>query len=495
MSSDLPLLKNFIGNQAQAASSTSTLAVTTPHTGETIAYVPLSTSADMAQAVESAKAAFPKWSSLTFKARSAYLLALYNELKSHTDELADLVVREHGKNKTEAIGDVSKGLETLEYALSLPQLVQGKNEYVSSGILCRDERVALGVVGGIVPFNFPFMVPFWAIPIALGMGNTYVLKPSEKVPLTMTRVAELAKPILPAGVLNIVHGDKDAAAALLEHPDVAAVTFVGTSAIAEQVHWRGTRLNKRVLALGGAKNCLVALPDCDIELTAQDVVNSFTGCAGERCMAASVLLVVGDQPELIRRIVAKASQLKPGSDSDARAMGPVIDQQAVDRICSAISGAETEGAQILLDGRISEAFSAQSQMSGGFWVGPTVIRQNSANDTAMHFEIFGPVLSILQVASADEALRVENANTYGNAACVYTQSGGAAEYFSQRFQAAMIGVNIGVPVPREPFSFGGINRSKFGFGDITGDGGIEFFSYRRKITTKWAAAKEASWMS
>ncbi|KAJ1935478.1 aldehyde dehydrogenase (NADP(+)) ald6, partial [Linderina macrospora] len=452
MSHDLPLLKNFIGNQAQAASSPSTLAVTTPHTGETIAYVPLSTAADVDQAVASAKAAFPQWSSLTYKARTVYLLALYNELKSHLDELSDLVVREHGKNKTEAIGDISKGLETLEYALSLPQIAQGKNEYVSTGILCRDERVPLGVVGGIVPFNFPFMVPFWAIPIALGMGNTYVLKPSEKVPLTMTRVAELAQGILPPGVLNIVHGGKDAAAALVEHPGVVALTFVGTSAIAEQVYWRGTRLNKRVLALGGAKNCLVALPDCDVELTAQDVVNSFTGCAGERCMAASVLLVVGDQPELISQIVSKASQLKPGSDSDARAMGPVIDQQAVDRINEAVAGAAAEGAEILLDGRASGAFGVQKQETGGFWVGPSVIRHTSADDTAMHFEIFGPVLSILQVASAEEALAVENGNAYGNAACVYTQSGAAAEHFSQRFQAAMIGVNIGVPVPREPFS-------------------------------------------
>ncbi|KAJ1827256.1 aldehyde dehydrogenase (NADP(+)) ald6 [Coemansia sp. RSA 2599] len=502
VASDVPTLKNFIDNKAVAPvapssekeGSMGTLAVTTPHTGETIATVPLSTEADVDMAVASAKAAFPGWSSLTYKARAAKLLALYNALSSSMDELADLIVKEHGKTRVEAQGDVSKGLETLEYALSLPQLAQGRIEYVSGGVQCRDERVALGVVGGIVPFNFPFMVPFWTIPLALGMGNTYVLKPSEKVPLTMTRVAEIAASVLPPGVLNIVHGDRRAASALLEHPGISALAFVGTSEIAEAVYLRGTTLGKRVLALGGAKNHLVALPDCDVEMTAQDVVNSFTGCAGERCMAASVLLVVGEQPELIRRIVEKAGALVPGSQVGA--MGPVIDGAAVDRIESAIAHAESvDGATLLLDGRRSPGFCERRQSSGGFWIGPTVIQQVKSTDHAMHFEIFGPVLSILHCSDADEALAVENANRYGNAACVYTSSGAAAEYFSQRFAAAMVGVNIGVPVPREPFSFGGIGRSRFGYGDITGDAAIEFFSYRRKVTTKWAEAKEKSWMS
>ncbi|KAJ2162830.1 aldehyde dehydrogenase (NADP(+)) ald6 [Coemansia sp. RSA 552] len=495
-SEPVPVLCNFVDNAAVAAAAGSpeTLAVTTPHTGATIARVPLSTAADVDAAVASAKAAFPGWSALTFKARAAYLLRLYNVLSAHLDELADMVVREHGKNKAEALGDVGKGLETLEYAISLPQIAQGRVEYVSGGVQCRDERVPLGVVGSIVPFNFPFMVPFWTIPIAVGMGNTYVLKPSEKVPMTMTRVAELAASVLPPGVLNIVHGGRTAASALLEHPDVCAMSFVGTSAVAQQIHLRGTQLGKRVLALGGAKNHLVALPDCDIELTAQDVVNSFTGCAGERCMAASVLLVVGEQPELLERIVEKTRALVPGHEG-ARSMGPVIDQVAVDRIEGAIGRAvESDHAKLLVDGRASPEFVAKRE-TGGFWTGPTVLKHKCSTDHAMHFEIFGPVLSILHCADADEALRIENANEYGNAACVYTTSGAAAEYFSQRFQAAMIGVNIGVPVPREPFSFGGINRSKFGTSDITGDGGIEFFSYRRKVTTKWAAPSEHSWMS
>ncbi|KAJ1961861.1 aldehyde dehydrogenase (NADP(+)) ald6, partial [Dipsacomyces acuminosporus] len=238
-------LRNFVANGPSDASTKETLPVTSPHTGVVLAHIPLSTAEDVALGVAAAKKAFPAWSRLTFKARASYLLSLYNTLRAHMDELAELVVAEHGKNKTEALGDVSKGLETLEYAISLPQIAQGKVEYVSGGVQCRDERVALGVVGGIVPFNFPFMVPFWTIPIALGMGNTFVLKPSEKVPMTMTRVAELSAQVLPPGVLNIVHGDKRAASALLEHPDVAALTFVGTSAVAELIHKRGVELGKR----------------------------------------------------------------------------------------------------------------------------------------------------------------------------------------------------------------------------------------------------------
>ncbi|KAJ1879630.1 aldehyde dehydrogenase (NADP(+)) ald6 [Coemansia sp. RSA 1722] len=491
----VPTLQNFIDNKPAAPlSSAKTLAVTTPHTGETIAYVPLSTDADVNAAVQSAKAAFPAWSSLTFKARANKLLSLYNALSSHSDELVQLIVREHGKTHVEAAGDVSKGLETLEYALSLPQLAQGHVAYVSGNVQCRDERVPIGVVASIVPFNFPFMVPFWTIPLALGMGNTYVLKPSEKVPLTMTRVAEIASTILPPGVLSLVHGDRNAATALAEHPDVNALAFVGTSEVAEKVYVRGSGMGKRVVALGGAKNHLVAMPDCNIEMTAQDVVNSFTGCAGERCMAASVLLVVGEQPELIRLIVEKASKLVPGSDVGS--MGPVIDSAAITRIEAAIAHAQTvDNAAILLDGRQIPGFANKRQSTGGFWIGPTVIQQKSRTDHAMHSEIFGPVLSILQCDSADDALMVENANKHGNAACVYTGSGAVAEYFSQRFTAAMVGVNIGVPVPREPFSFGGIGQSRFGYGDITGDAAIEFFTYRRKITTKWAEAKEKSWMS
>ncbi|KAJ2557739.1 aldehyde dehydrogenase (NADP(+)) ald6 [Coemansia sp. RSA 1933] len=489
-------LSNFYGNSfVKPLAAVETLAVVGPHDGKTIAHVPLCSAADVDAAVAAAGAAFPAWSGLTFKARAAHLLALYNDLMAHKDELVDLIVREHGKTRVEAAGDLLKGLETLEYAVGVPVLARGAVEAVSTGIQCRDERVALGVVAGIVPFNFPFMVPFWSIPIALAMGNTYVLKPSEKVPMTMTRVAELASRLLPPGVLNIVHGDRTAAQALVRHTDVRALAFVGTSDVARAIHVEGSALGKRVLALGGAKNHLVALPDCNVEMTAQDIVSSFTGCAGQRCMAASVLLIVGDQPELLSRIVDKARALVPGSDG-AHAMGPVIDRHAIDRIEASIAHAATaDGAQLLLDGRSSQVFSERRRETSGFWIGPTVMLHKAPSDAAMHFEIFGPVLSVLRCDTVDHALAIENANEYGNAACVYTSSGSSADYCARNFQAAMIGVNIGVPVPREPFSFGGINRSRFGSGDITGDGGIEFFSYRRKVTTKWAPPQDASWMS
>lgn len=313
-----------------------------------------------------------------------------------------------------------------------------------------------------------------------------VLKPSEKVPLTLTRVAELAATVFPPGVLNLVHGDKDAALALALHPLVRAVTFVGTTAVARSLSRLCRQKDKRVLALGGAKNYLVAAPDCDLEMTSQDVVNSFSGCSGQRCMAASVLLTIGEQNELLEKIVKKAAALVPGSGP--REIGPVISEESRDRIIDYIIDAEKNGAKVLLDGR---SWAGQR----GFWVGPTIIQHSDSSNRALHEEIFGPVLSILQCNSAKEAIELENAIDYGNAACIYTQSGATAEWFTKRFTSGMMGVNIGVPVPREPFSFGGMGASKFGDVDITGDGGIEFFTTRKKVTTKWGIPAEQSWLS
>ncbi|KAJ2825644.1 hypothetical protein GGI24_003105 [Coemansia furcata] len=489
-------LCNFVNNQAAPVTGNETLDVTAPHTGQIIAHVPLSSSDDVDVAVAAAAKAWPAWAALTVNARSAKMMALHGLLTAHTAELVDLIVSEHGKTRAEAMGDVGKGLETLAYAAGAGAVGAGHATYVSGGVLCRMDRAPLGVVASIVPFNFPFMVPFWTLPLALAMGNTCVLKPSEKVPLTMTRVAELAASVLPPGVLNLVHGSGAVAQALIDHPGVAAVTFVGSSPVAESVHARATAGGKRVLALGGAKNHLVALPDCDLEMTARDIVASFTGCAGQRCMAASVLLVVGEQPALIARVVELASALVPGSDGPL-AMGPVIDATAVARIEAAVRNAAAEsGADILLDGHApTTQFAVRQAEKGGFWVGPSVIRHHSPDDRALHEEIFGPVLSVLHCADAHEALAIENASAFGNAACVYTASGAAAEFFAQRFAAAMIGVNVGVPVPREPFSFGGCKRSRFGSSDITGDAAIEFFSTRRKITTKWSVPTDQSWMS
>jgi malonate-semialdehyde dehydrogenase (acetylating) / methylmalonate-semialdehyde dehydrogenase len=370
----------------------------------------------------------------------------------------------------------------VEWSTSLPQLAAGKILEVSRGITCYDSRAPLGVVAAIVPFNFPFMVPMWTIPISLVMGNCVVLKPSEKVPLTMTRVADLlVEAGVPAGVFQIVHGAVDVVTSLCEHPDISAVTFVGSSKVAEIVANKCHLTNKRVLALGGAKNHLIALQDCDVGMTTRDIVASFAGCCGQRCMAASVLIVVGDNKELINEIVQTAGKLLPGQA--AGQVGPVIDDIAKARIIRYIAEAEASGAKILLDGR------SWADRQPGYWIGPTVILHNSASESAMQDEIFGPVLSILQVNNWDEALAIENANPHGNAACIYTERGAHAEYFVKRFRTAMIGVNIGIPVPREPFSFGGLygTKSKFGDFDVTGDGAMEFFSNRIKVTSKWSA--------
>ncbi|KNE71096.1 methylmalonate-semialdehyde dehydrogenase (acylating) [Allomyces macrogynus ATCC 38327] len=482
------VLANYIaGARTAPAAGTPTMPVTTPHSGAVIAHVPLSSASDVRQAVEAAAAAFPAWSARTVKDRVQIVLRYHHLVASkYADELADLIVKEHGKTKAEALAEVAKGNETVEYACALPELVSGRIQEVSRGVLCQDRRVPLGVVATIVPFNFPFMVPHWTLPIALALGNTVVLKPSEKVPLTMTRAAEIwAEAGLPAGVLNLVHGTAETVMALVDAPQVQVVTFVGTSRVAEIVHQRACALNKRVLALGGAKNHLVAVPDCNVTMAAQDIVNSFCGCSGQRCMAASVLLVVGDQPALIDAVVAKARALTE------REVGPVIDAASVARIRGYIDDAEkAPGVKVLLDGR-----EWTQRLAPGTFVGPTILLHTNPADRALHDEIFGPVLSILQVPDLATAITIENANPYGNAACIYTSSGHVAEQCAARFQAGMVGVNIGVPVPREPFSFGGWGASRFGDLDITGEGAVELFTHKKKVTSKWTVPAERSWLN
>lgn len=427
------------------------------------------------------------------------MLKFHSLVKQNSQELAELIVAENGKNITEALADVAKGNETVEYACSLPQLAQGRQLQVSSAVSCQDRRDPLGVIASIVPFNFPFMVPMWTLPIALVMGNTVVLKPSEKVPLTMWRVMDLLKEAgLPDGVVNVVNGGRECVEALIDHPDVRAITFVGSSPVAKLVKERCNNLHKRCVALGGAKNHLVALKDCDLEDTARDVVVSSAGCAGQRCMAASVLLLIAEQEgeagsgsesgfndRIMETIIEKASTLEKGTGPGQ--LGPVIDQASYNKIHKYVNEAEANGAKILLDGRKW----ATSVEEGGCWVGPTIIMHSSKDDAAIKEEIFGPVLSVYVAKSWLEAMEIENSNPFGNAACIYTSSGGNAEWFTRRFRASMLGVNVGIPVPREPFSFGGLygTRSKYGDMDITGDGAMEFFSNRIKVTTKWIVPK------
>ncbi|KAF9299909.1 hypothetical protein BGZ74_008508 [Mortierella antarctica] len=410
---DQPRIQNWINGQfvAPTASSSSAeamqyLPVTSPYTAKIIGHVPLSTAADVAEAVAAAKKAFPVWSGRTIKERAAILIRFHVLMTKHADLLADMVVLEHGKNKAEALVSVSRGQELVEYALSLPHVTQGKILEVSRGITCYDTRIR----------------------------NTMVLKPSEKVPFTMTKVVELLKEAgLPDGVVNLVNGTAETVNALIDHPDVKAVTFAGTSKIAEIIAQRCHRLNKRVLALGGAKNHTIAAPDCDIELTSTDVVESFSGCSGESCMAPTVLLTIGHQQDLIDKIVSKSAALRPGS-LDGQ-MGPVIDQVSLDNITRYINEAEVSGARILVDGR---RWTKSHQE--GFWVGPSVILHTNKQDAALHEEVFGPVLSILQVETAEEAIAIENANPYGNGAGIYTNSGATADFFIRRFNSGMCGI-------------------------------------------------------
>eukprot|EP01062_Namystynia_karyoxenos_P020410 TRINITY_DN17732_c0_g1_i1.p1 TRINITY_DN17732_c0_g1~~TRINITY_DN17732_c0_g1_i1.p1 ORF type:complete len:534 (+),score=197.43 TRINITY_DN17732_c0_g1_i1:109-1602(+) len=488
----VPKCDNYIAGEFRAPSSGQYVDVTAPADGSVCARCAVSTAADVDAAVQAAKKAFVEWSTVwTIKRRALALMKFHELIVEHEEELARSVVLEHGKCISEARASIQKGNETVEYACSLPQLVQGRILEVSRGVTCQDSKEPLGVVAHIVPFNFPLMVPMWTLPIAIGMGNCAVLKPSEKVPMTLTlKVTELLKKAgIPDGVVNIVNGTVDAVNALCDHPEIQALTFVGSSKVAEIVEDRCHKSvnRKRVIALGGAKNHMVAMPDADVGMTATDVTASFTGTAGQRCMAATVLVTVGQADKLVEAIVAKAGALKPGQGPGE--IGPVIDAASQKRILGYIDQAEQSGAKILLDGR------SWAQRPQGWWVGPTVIAHSNRADPALHDEIFGPVLSVIVAESREDAIEIENACQYGNAACIYTSSGAHAEWFCKRFTANMLGVNIGVPVPREPFSFGGMGKSKFGQGgDITGEGAIEFFSRRRKITTKWVPPVHRTWM-
>ncbi len=465
----------------------SRLDVHDPATGDVIARTPLSPPTAVEAAVKAARAAFPEWSARPIRERVQVLYRYRTLLEQHLDELSALIVMEHGKVMTEARAEVLKAIELTEFACSLPQLATGEILEVSSGVECRTERVPLGVVASIVPFNFPSMVPHWTIPNALALGNCFILKPSELVPLSAGRIAELlALAGLPAGVFNVVHGGRETGEALCDHPGIAALTFVGSTRAAQQVYRRGTASLKRVLALGGAKNHLIVVPDAEPEMTAANVAASMSGCTGQRCMAASVMVAVADTGDIVDRVVNHARQLVPG-----QTLGPVITREARDRIVRYITEAEEAGAHVLLDGR---GVSVPGR-EGGFYVGATVLDRVTADMRIAREEVFGPVLAIIRTESLDDALAIESDSPFGNAAAVYTERGATARYVAGRATAGMIGVNVGVPVPREPFGFGGWGDSAFGVGDITGRGSIEFWTRTRKVTTKWNREAGTNWMA
>jgi malonate-semialdehyde dehydrogenase (acetylating)/methylmalonate-semialdehyde dehydrogenase len=478
---------NFIGGKKVHPATGASLPVTDPSTGGVIAQVPLSTSKDVDAAVLAAKGALPGWSGLPIKERVQVFFRYKTLLERHMKELAELITLENGKIAGEAVAEVEKSIEVTEFACSMPQLMGGEILEVSRGVECRIDRHPVGVVASITPFNFPTMVPNWTIPNALVLGNVMILKPSEMVPLSSIRIADLlAEAGLPDGVFNIVHGAQEVVESICDHPAIDAITFVGSTRVAKIIYRRGSANLKRVVCLGGAKNHLIVLPDAHVEMAASNIAASMSGCAGQRCMAASAMVAVGPVEHIIERLCVEARKIIPGTN-----LGPVISRQAKERIEGYISGAEKDGATILVDGRGATVAGRE----GGFWVGPTVIDHVRPDMKIAQEEVFGPVLSIMRTKSVEEALKIENANPYGNAASVFTQSGGLARKVIEGASAGMIGVNIGVPVPREPFSFGGWNESKFGACDITGKSSIEFFTKPKKTTIKWNPEAQVNWMS
>jgi malonate-semialdehyde dehydrogenase (acetylating)/methylmalonate-semialdehyde dehydrogenase len=477
---------NYIGEELIEGGSEK-LDVLSPIDGSKISEVFLSTSKAIDKAVKAAKEAFPPWSNTPIKERVQVFFKYKRLLEKNMDELTKLVQEENGKTYDEAQAEVLKSAELTEFACSMPQLISGELLEVSKGVECRIENYPVGVVASISPFNFPNMVPNWTIPNALVLGNTMILKPSELVPLSANRIAELLKEAgLPTGIFNVVHGTKDAVEAICDHPGIDAISFVGSTKVAKIVYKRATSNLKRVLALGGAKNHLIVLPDANVAMTASNVASSMTGCAGQRCMAAAAMVGVGNVDHIIDQLCEEARKIIPGKN-----LGAIISAKAKERIENYISEAERDGAKILIDGRNYVVEGKEN----GFYVGPTVIDYVRPEMKIAKEEVFGPVLSILRTETLDEAISIENSSNYGNAAAVFTQSGGLARYVSERASAGMIGVNIGVPVPREPFSFGGWNDSRFGVGDITGKSSIGFWSKQKKITTKWNPEAQVNWMS
>jgi malonate-semialdehyde dehydrogenase (acetylating)/methylmalonate-semialdehyde dehydrogenase len=469
------------------ATSNNFMDVISPVDGDVISRVHLSSKNDLDLAVQAAKKAFPAWKNTTTKNRVQIMFRYKALLERDIDLLTDLIVEENGKLASEARAEIEKAIEIVEFASAMPQITTGETLEVSRGVECSSKREPLGVVASIAPLNFPMMVPHWTIPNCIALGNTMIFKPSEQVPVSSLHIAKLLKEAgLPDGVFNVVQGDKEVVEAICDHKDIKAVSFVGSTAIAKVVYIKASANLKRVLALGGAKNHVIVMPDAHLEMTASNVVASMSGCAGQRCMAASALVAVGAVDHIIDKIVEVAKTIIPGEN-----LGAIVTAQSKERIERYITEAESAGAKIILDGRNAVVAGKE----GGFYVGPTIIDHVTPDMAIAKEEVFGPVLSIMRVANISEAIEVENGSNYGNGAAVFTQSGAIAKEVSEKLEAGMIGINIGVPVPREPFAFGGINDSKFGVGDITGKSSIEFWTQTRKVTSKWNPEASINWMS
>ncbi len=483
---------HWIEGKPATGASTRTSPVWNPATGEQQAQVLLASAADVDTAVRSARAAFATWGQSSLAQRTKVLFAFRELVAARMDDLAAMISDEHGKVLSDARGEVQRGLEVVEFACGIPSLLRGGfSDQVSAGVDVHSFRQPLGVCAGITPFNFPAMVPMWMHPVAIACGNTFVLKPSERDPSVSLLVAQLwAEAGLPDGVFTVVHGDREAVDALLDHPDVASVSFVGSTPVARYIHGRGTANGKRVQALGGAKNHAVVLPDAPLDFAADHLVAAAFGSAGERCMAVSAAVAVGGAAdELVAAVSekARATRVGPGRDPDSE-MGPVITAAARDRIVGLIGTGEEQGATLAVDGRGLTVPGHER----GFFVGPTVIDHVTRAMDVYTEEIFGPVLSVVRADSVDEAIALINANPYGNGTAIFTSSGEAARRFQRGVDVGMIGINVPIPVPMAYYSFGGWKDSLFGQSPIHGPEGVAFHTRAKVVTSRWPRAAASS---
>jgi malonate-semialdehyde dehydrogenase (acetylating)/methylmalonate-semialdehyde dehydrogenase len=477
-------IPHWIGGARREGAGGRTAPVTDPATGEVTGEVALASAEEVDAAVAAAAAAFPAWRDTSLTRRSAIVFRFRELLNARKPELAEIITAEHGKVLDDALGEISRGQEVVEFACGVPHLLKGGfTENASTRVDVYSIRQPVGPCAVISPFNFPAMVPMWFFPVAIACGNTVVLKPSEKDPSASLWLAELWKEAgLPDGVFNVLQGDKVAVDGLLEHPDIKAVSFVGSTDIARYVYENGTRTGKRVQALGGAKNHMVVLPDADLDLAADAAVNSGFGSAGERCMAISALVAVGGVgDDLVARIAERANTLRTGDGRRGCDMGPLVTQVHRDRVASYVEAGEEAGAKVVVDGREVQPDGGEK----GFWLGPTLLDHVEPNMSVYQDEIFGPVLSVLRVDTYDEALELINGNQWGNGTAIFTNDGGAARRFQNEVEVGMVGINVPIPVPMAYYSFGGWKNSLFGDSHAHGTEGVHFFTRGKVVTSRW----------
>jgi len=475
---------HWLNNESFAGTSSETAPVTNPATGEVTGQVALGSVSDARAVIDAAAAAFPAWRDTSLAKRTQVLFAFRELLNARKGELAEIITSEHGKVVSDALGEVSRGQEVVEFACGIPHLLKGGfTENASTNVDVYSIRQPLGPVAIISPFNFPAMVPMWFFPIAIATGNTVVLKPSEKDPTASLWLAELWKEAgLPAGVFNVLQGDKTVVDELLTNPTIKSVSFVGSTPIAQYVYATGTAAGKRVQALGGAKNHAVILPDADLDLAADSMVNAGFGSAGERCMAISACVAVGPiADDLVAKIAERTTPLKIGDGTKNTDMGPLVTKAHRDKVASYVDAGESDGAKIVVDGRNVSADGGAE----GFWLGPTLIDHVTPEMSVYTDEIFGPVLSVIRVESYDEALDLINSNPYGNGTAIFTNDGGAARRFQNEVEVGMIGINVPIPVPMAYFSFGGWKSSLFGDSHAHGAEGVHFFTRGKAVTSRW----------